>query len=138
MAKILMQMSSVYSFFKEFLWKLCSVFTDTRSDKTFPKHISRFPNFSNPPCVCIHWECVFSQLKLTKIYNYVAREIGGSRHVSTAPEISSQEDIPLSVSLPKKTHEGKVLRSMLDFFVYMNVATGVTCANNILMKLLST
>ena len=58
--------------------------------------------------------------------------------MSTAPEISSQEDIPLSVSLPKKTHEGKVLRSMLDFFVYMNVATGVTCANNILMKLLST
>ena len=133
-----MQMSSVYSFFIEFPWKICSVFTDTRSDKTFPKHISQFPNFSNPPCVCIHWECVFGQLKLTKIYNYVAREIGGSRHVSIEQEIFSQEGIPLSVRLPKKTHESKVLMSMLHCFVYMNVATGVTCVNNILMNVLST
>jgi len=38
----------------------------------------------------------------------------------------------------KKHQEGKVLKSMLDFFVYMNVVTDVTCVNNIFMNLVST
>jgi len=42
------------------------------------------------------------------------------------------------IQFAKKDLEGKVLRSMLDFFAYMNVATGVTCVNNIFMNLVST
>jgi len=53
-AKTLTQKNSVYSFYEEFLRKFCIFFIDTRSDKMFPKHISRL-NFANPPSVRIHW-----------------------------------------------------------------------------------
>ena len=38
MAKMLTQRNSAYSFFKEILWKFCTVFTDSL--------IKRFPNIS--------------------------------------------------------------------------------------------
>jgi len=35
--------------------------------------------------------------------------------------------------MPKKDQEGKVLRTVLHFLVYMNVAMVVTCVNNIFL-----
>jgi len=67
------------------------LFLHRQSDKTFPKHISRRLNSVNPPCVRIHWGKEFSQLKLIKSHNHVAREIGGSSHVSIESGTSSHE-----------------------------------------------
>jgi len=60
-----------------------------------------------------------------------------SRHVYIESDFLSRRYTIVS-QFVKKDHEGKVLRSRLDFFVKMNVATGVTCVNNMLMKLLFT
>jgi len=41
-------------------------------------------------------------------------------------------------SVCQKTSQRQSFKVYARFFVYMNVATGVTCVNNILMNLLST
>jgi len=53
-----------------------------------------------------------------------------------SPELPLMKDVVIQFA--KKDQEGKILRSMLDFFVYMNIATDVTCVNNIFMNLVST
>ena len=49
--------------------------SQTHSDKTFPKYMSRLPTCANLPCVCSYWGKSFSQLKLITSHNHAARRL---------------------------------------------------------------
>jgi len=79
--------------------------SQTQSDKTFPKYISRLPSCANPPCVRSQWgKELFSAEahKVTQPYCKGDWWIGSSR-VSVQSETSFHEGhCHLSVSLTKR------------------------------------